>query len=161
MVIFSLNRNNVPAVNAFCTTFFSLSLLAWLYLSGWVYESLLNNLLELFFLLNLILTSVAILFEFSKLKNYPAVIYTSTGTVFVIFAGIILYHSQRRLFLTTCGAKLKKKVTQLLCCSKNKNNIGDVHLQCKLESSQQVTHTVVGLTQSLIEEEGQVAQQEK
>ena len=107
MVIFSLNRSNIPAVNTFCTTFFSLSLLAWLYLSGWVYESLLNNLLELFFLLNLILTSVAILFEFSKQKNYPAVIYTSTGTAFVIFAGIILYHSQRRLFLTTCGAKLK------------------------------------------------------
>ena len=121
-------------------------------MSGWIYESPLNNVLELTFLLNLSLTSTTILFEFSNQKHSPAVIYASSGTVFVIFVGIILYHAHRRLCATAFGAKLKRKVTKHFCCEKDED-VEEVQLQHKFESPQQVTHTVVDLIQPLLEEE--------
>ena len=152
LTISSLNRGNDPAVNFLCIIVFSVILLAWLYVSGWIYESILNNILELIFLLNLTLTSAAALFELSNQKHSPAVIYTSTGIAFIVFVGIVIYHAQRQLRLTAKGAKLTSKLTQLLH-SKTDEDVEEVQLQRKLESPQEVTHTVVELTQPLLEEE--------
>ena len=151
LTIFSLNQSNDPAVNLLCIM---VILLGWLYVSGWIYESMLNNFLELTFLLNLTLTSATALFEFSNQKHSPAVIYTSTGIAFMVFVGIVIYHAQRQLHLTAKGVKLTSKLTELLCSKKDKD-MEEIQLQCKLESPQEVTHTVVELTQPLLEEEEQ------
>ena len=107
---FSLNQSNNPSINLFVIIVFTTSLLIWLYFTGWVYKSFLNNCLEVFFLCNLSLTSTAALFELSDNSQSPTVIYASTGTAFVVFVGIILYHAQRRVLLSRVGAKLKKLV---------------------------------------------------
>ena len=158
LVIFSLNRKNNPTINIFSIALFSNFLLAWLYLSGWVYESWLNNCLELIFLLNLSLTSTTILFEDaeSNESRSSAVIYTSTTITFVIFIGLILYHAQKQFFQTRVGTKMKNKFYQLYNSQRNEDEDG-IQLQvsgCKIEESpKQVTHTVVELTQPLLEKE--------
>ena len=118
LVIFSLNQNSDPTVSLLCITVNSFILLAWLYFSGWVYESPLNSCLEFIFLLNLGLTSITILLY---KKPSLALIYTSTGTAFLIFVGIIFYHAQRQLFLTRSGAKMKKNISQLLHHKQDEN----------------------------------------
>ena len=151
LTIFSLNRSNDPAVNLLYIVVFLIILLAWLYVSGWIYENKLNNFLELTFLLNLTLTSAAALFELSNQKYSPSVIYTSTGIASVVFVGII-YHAQRQFLLTAKGAKLTSKLTKLLQHYKKDENVEEVQLQCKLKLPQQVTHTSVELTQPLFED---------
>ena len=150
LIIFSLNHID-PTIRLLCITFFSFVLLAWLYFTGWVYESLLNNCLEFAFLLNLGLTSMITIFN----QQYK-VIYASTGIAFVIFVGIIFYHTQRQLLLTRVGAKLKKNVLSLLPGKKDEVD-KDIQLQTgkhKMnESPKEVTHTVVGLSQPLLENE--------
>ena len=105
---FSLNQSNKQTINLFAIIMIISTLLLWLYFTGWVYKSLLNSCLEVFFLCNLKLTSVAALFELSDGSHSPAVVYTSTGTAFVVFVGIILYHALRRLLPSRAGARLKK-----------------------------------------------------
>ena len=82
LIIFSVNESNNPSINLFCIALLSFTLLAWLYFTRWIYKSLLNNLLELIFLLNLGLTAIICLFHISSNKHavYSATItYTSTG----------------------------------------------------------------------------------
>ena len=105
---FSLNQSNKPTINLFIIIVVVSTLLIWLQFTGLVYKSLLNNFLELFFLFNLSLTSIATLFDVSDGSSTPTVIYISTGTAFVVFVGIILYHAVRRLLLFQVGAKLTK-----------------------------------------------------
>ena len=153
LVVFSVNQNNNATVSLLCITVVSFILLAWLQFSGWVYEGLLNNCLEFIFLLNLGLTSIAILIY---KQPHPVVIYSSTGIAFVLFVGIILYHAQRQLFLTRAGAKLRKNLSQILH-RKSDEDVESIQLhsgKCKAEeSSKQVTYSVVDLTQPLLERE--------
>ena len=153
LVVFSVNQNNNATVSLLCITVVSFILLAWLQFSGWVYEGLLNNCLEFIFLLNLGLTSIAILIY---KQPHPVVIYSSTGIAFVIFVGIILYHAQRQLFLTRAGAKLRKNLSQILH-RKSDEDVESIQMhsgKCKAEeSSKQVTYSVVDLTQPLLERE--------
>ena len=116
LVIFSLNRTNDLTINLLCITVFSFILLAWLYFTRWIYESFLNNCLEVVFLLNLGLTATAFLLGFSiKKHNFSTIaIHTSTGVAFIIFITIVICHAQRKLFLSKFGIRLKNKLYQLL-----------------------------------------------
>ena len=156
---FSLNRSNNSTINLFIIIVIIITLLIWLYFTGWVYKSFFNNCLEIFFLSNLSLTSTAALFEHSNNTYSPIVIYTSTGTAFVVFVGITLYHVQRMLFLSRVGTKLRKYIRAV--CSKRNVNEGmeDPNEQfngtnLNVESSEIVTCTVVELTQPLLNEKG-------
>ena len=152
LVIFSLYQNKNPTVSLLCTAVFSFVLLAWLYFTGWVYESLLNNCLEFMFLLNLALTSIATI-----LSKRHEIIYTSTGIAFVVFVGIILYHAQKQLFQTRIGAKLKKRIIHLVLRKRSDEADDDIQLQdseLKNEATPiQVTYSVVELTQPLLDDE--------
>ena len=148
---FSLNRSNNPTINLLIIIVFTLSLLVWLFFTGWVYESWFNNCLELFFLYNLSVTSTATLFVLSNNSRSPAVIYTSTGTAFVIFVGIIFYHCQRRLFLTRAGARMKKSILAIF--SKNNSSGNELYVTGPTitdKPSTAITCTVVELTKSLL-----------
>ena len=148
---FSLNQSNNPTINLFIIIVFTTTLLVWLYFTGWVYESFLNNCLEVFFLCSLRLTSTAALFELSNNSQSSAVIYASTGTTFVVFFGILLYHAQGRLLLSRVGVKLKKFIQAV-----SKRNVADDpnlqvdNLNLNVEPSGNVTCTVIELTQSLL-----------
>lgn len=119
-------------------TVFSMALQTWLCLAKWVYEDLINNLLEMVFLLNLTLTSAAILFEYSvhKVRHSLIVIYISTGVTFVIFVGIVLYHALMRLMLTRVGEKLKKWLDTH--CLKRDENAHVLELQTQLSENESV-----------------------
>ena len=110
---FSPNRHNNPTTNLFIIVIFLTFLIIWLCFTQWVYKDLLNNFLEIFFLCNLIITSTAMLFEFSKGRHSPAVMITSTGLALIAFIVITLYHAQWQLFRTRTGQKLKKKMEQV------------------------------------------------
>ena len=104
---FTLNRSNNPATDHLAIASVSSTLMLWLYFTGWVYNSTLNNYLELFFLSNLLLISTSVLFELSNNHHFPSIIYTSTGMTFVIFAGLVFYHTLRQLAATRAGIKLR------------------------------------------------------
>ena len=115
LVVFSLNRSNDLTINLLCISIFSFILLAWLYFTRWIYESFLNNLLELVFILNLGLTSTTFLLGFSTKKHISnTAIHISTGITFIIFIAIIVYHTQKKLLLTKFGIRFKNKLNQLL-----------------------------------------------
>ena len=125
LTAFSLNRNNNPTFNLVAIAVASTILIIWLILIGRIYNSFLNNYLELFFLSNLLFTSIAVLFESSYNSYSPAIAYTSTGISFVIFIGLIIYHAQRCQFFTKAGKILRvrhqgKRLVSLILCSVKK-----------------------------------------
>lgn len=154
---FSLNRTNNPTINLLIIIVFTLSLLVWLFFTGWVYESWFNNCLEVFFLYNLSFTSTTTLFAFSNNSHSPAVIYTSIGITFIIFVGIILYHGQRRLFQTRAGARLKKRILATFSKNNPGNELEEPYLHARRpiitdEPSSKVSCTVVELTELLLDD---------
>ena len=153
---FSLNQSNKPTVNLFIIIVVVSTLLIWLYFTGWVYKSFLNNFLEVFFLCNLSITAAAALFELSDGGRSPAVIFTSTGIAFIVFIAIILYHSIRMLLLSRVGARLKISIQAVFSTKREIND--DPTLQVNgpnldVQPSGKVTCTVVELTQPLLDEE--------
>ena len=147
---FSLNRSNKPTVNLFIIIVVVSTLLIWLHFTGWVYKSFLNNCLELFFLFNLSLTSIATLFDLSDGSSSPTVIYTSTGTAFAVFIGITLYHILRRFFLSRAGAKLKNFVREVIS---KREVVTDPNSQVNILNKPvgNVTCTVIELSQHLMD----------
>ena len=103
--VFSLNQSDNPTINLLAVTLVSISLLMLLYFTGQVYNRLLNNCLQVFFLSNLAITSIARLYQLSTKRYSSAVVYTSTGLAFVIFFGVIIYHAQQQLYSTQAGKK--------------------------------------------------------
>lgn len=117
-------------------------------------KSIFNNCLEVFFLYNLSLTSAVTLFAFSNNSRSPTVIYTSTGTTFAIFVGIILYHGQKRIFLSRAGVRLKKHILTTLSMS---SELEEPRLHATRpiitdDPSNMVSCTVVELTEPLLED---------
>ena len=159
LVIFSTNQNNSQAVSIFSIAVFSSCLLAWLYFTGWIYNIWINNCLESIFLLNLGLTSTAVLFEMSQSseRRSSAVIDTSVGITFVLFIVIILYHAQMRLFSTRAGTKIKIKISRLFVRERGEDDNAGIQLQVSQfkveEPPKQVTYSVVALSKPLLEDE--------
>ena len=150
LIIFSLNRNDNPTISFLCLLVFSFILVTWFYFTGGIYESQLNNCLELTFLLNLGLSSSAVLYELANNKRTSAPAYSSTIITLLIFLGIIFYHAQRRLFLTKTGAKLREKLQHFWLKSHERDD--NVELQTGQLESQHVTFTTVELTSPLLDE---------
>ena len=144
--VFSLNQSINPTNNLFAIAVISVGLLTYFAGVQGTYQNRVHNCLELIFLCNLCLTSVAVLFELSNDKRSPIPLYMSTVTAFVTFVGIIIYHAQRQLLLTSIGAKLKNKILRV---SKNNSEmVGHLGMQ----TSTKVTSTVVELKEPLLEE---------
>ena len=155
LVSFSLNHSNNPSINILIIGVTSTLLLLWLFLSGGVFQSKINNRLEIFFLCNLIITSFATQFERSNKIFSPVVIHVSTGIAFVVFVGIILYHAQKQLLLTKAGTKMKKlfKVIHFKWDSRVETDDNNLQSTSKDASLNKVSCTVVELAEPLLEDE--------
>ena len=114
LITFSVNHSNNLSINLLAIVTVSILLLGWLSSANWVYESPLNNFLEILFLANLGLISAAVSFNIFNGNYSPAAIYLSTSIAFVVFIFIILYHVHRRLVLTKLGSKLTVKVLRAI-----------------------------------------------
>ena len=155
LVSFSLNHSNNPSINILIIGVTSTLLLLWLFFIGGVFESKLNNCLEAFFLCNLIVTSFCTLFELYNKNTSPAVIKVSTGLAFVVFVGIILYHTHKQLLLIKAGTKMKKlfKVVHFKWDSRVETDDNNLQSTSKDVSLNKVSCTVVELAEPLLEDE--------
>ena len=125
LVTFSVNQHNNISINLLAIITVSVLLLGWLSSAHWVYESPLNNFLEIFFLCNIIVTSAAVSFNLYNQRNNPAAIYISTSVTLVIYVGIILYHALRQLLLTRFGSRMKVKILNALLFLKFQDTNGE------------------------------------
>ena len=91
-LIFALNVQGAPALNLLSVGVIS-SLLFGTVLYCEVYKSSLHNLLESFFMLNVVSLSTAMLYIQAVGGSQTAVSYTSAGTTFACFIAILIYHS--------------------------------------------------------------------
>ena len=158
LTIFSTFQSSNPSINLLSIIFISFALVGWISLVKGVYESSLNNLLEVTFLINLGMTSAAVLFD---KHNTRVAIYVSTSTAFVFFVCIIFYHTVKWLLLTKLGSKVKGI---LLSLAKLKD-VGTANRDTVLGRSQfaageqvhlGVTSTTVELKEPLLEDERDV-----
>ena len=151
LITFSVNQSNNQSINLLAIITVSLLLLGWFSSANWVYESQLNNYLEIFFLANLGLTAATVFFNIHNKKDSSTAIYISSGTTFFLFVCIILYHIKKRLVLSKLGSKLIQKVRILDVTSLIRNtNFSEVDQTVKplnqpACSNKGVTSTVIEL----------------
>ena len=139
-------------------------LLGWLSSANWVYDSPLNNFLEIFFLGNLGLTTAAVSFNMSNGKNSPAAIYLSTSVAFATLMFVILYHIYRHLVLTRLGSKLSVKVTNgrdnlsgLIPSASSHNEVTSTTIDLNLPHQYKYNlHTAYELKEPLLEDDNSI-----
>ena len=139
LTIFSTFQSSHLPVNPLSIIIISIVLIGWLSLAKGVYESSLNNFLELMFLSNLTITSAVVLVDRQHTK---VAIYISTGTALITFVCIILYHVVKQLLLTKLGSKVKSILQSIPSLIKSKT----VNNYLALKQSHAQTHTAVTST---------------
>ena len=113
--------NTWSSINLLTTVLLSFALIGLFSLARGVYESLLNNFLEITFLCNLGMTSAAVLFD-KRHTNIAVII--STTVAFTVFVFIVLYHAVRRLLLTKCGSNCK----ELMLTKRERGDISNMNV---------------------------------
>ncbi len=76
-------------------------------------------------------------------------VYTSTSVAFILFVGIVMYHTLRWLLCTKYASALKKKFLQNRTLLAEQKDTDRVVLNT--QNQEKVTFTVVELKQSLLE----------
>ena len=120
--IFSTNFTNNPAINLLAVKVMSSIILTYLSFIGGIYKSTLNNILELASVLNLLLLSSATLYVLYTGYSRTTTTYVSTGSAFIIFIILILYHVGQQLMTLK---RVKKCKSLLLSCCIKRKNVGD------------------------------------
>ena len=155
LVTFSANQSSNISVNLLAIIIVTFAPMGWFSFTKWIYESSLNNFLEITFLCNLGITSAAVLFDTQTRSNRTAV-YSSTSIALVLFVGIILYHAQRQLLLTKLGSKLERRMLKVFVLKEGHEGSTNENVRQMLSSSQGqrgVTSTVVELKEPLLDDE--------
>jgi len=109
-LIFAFNIQGTPALNLLSITIVT-SLLFGTVLFCEVYKSTLLNLLESFFLLNIICTSVATIYTQAVGGSPVAISYTSASVAFAVCIGIFIYHSMKSLFTSRIWKSVSAQFT--------------------------------------------------
>ena len=156
LTIFSTFQSSNSFYNLLFIIVISIALIGWLSLAKGVYESSLNNFLELMFLSNLAITSAVVLVDRQHTK---VAIYISTGTAFITFVCIIFYHVVKQLLLTKLGSKVRIALQSVLVLIKNKVGGDTVNNDLALRQTHGQTHTsvtstTVELKEPLLEDQG-------
>lgn len=90
LVTFFFYESIDSSINLLMIVIISFVLVGWFSLAGGVYESWLNNFLEIVFLCNLGITSATVFFD---KQNTKIAVFTSTTVAFIIFVCIVLCHA--------------------------------------------------------------------
>ena len=145
LVTFSVNHSNNFSVNLLAIINTSVFLLGWLNCANRVYKSPLNNILEIVFLCNIVITSAAVYFNILNKKSNSVALYISTGVALTIFIGIVLYNILRQLLLTKPGSDLKIKVLRALSSGRYAKRGEDNATveQSKPSQQRKVTSTII------------------
>ena len=132
-VIFAFNINGDDSINILVTCSTAFGIFIWFALSGMVYKSWYLNALEQSFILNLGILAVATYHVKLSGGSQAAVAYTSGGTAFLTFVGIVIYHIYKRI---------KSKVQCIEHVSRLHHKNGKCHEKCE-KASNLSHHSVV------------------
>ena len=108
--VFFINFTNNPGINLLTVAIMSSILLAYFAFVGGAYKSMLINSFEIVSLLNLLLLSVATLYDIFIGQSRIISTYISTAFAFIIFTILVLYHAGQQLL----SLKKLKKIKSLL-----------------------------------------------
>ena len=145
-LVFAFNISGNDSINLLVISSASFGILVWFILSGVVYKSWWLNALEVSFILNLGILAVATYHVKLSGESQAAVAYTSVGTVFLTFMGIVTYHIYIRL---KSKVQYIQQGYQLLHRNRNfqrrcEEHGANLEHQCEVTPNI-VTHTVVNL----------------
>ena len=96
-LVFAFNISGNDSVNILAISSATFGILVWFTLSGVVYKSWCLNALEVSFILNLGILAAATYHVTLSGGSQAAVAYTSVGTAFLTFVGIVTYHVYMRI----------------------------------------------------------------
>ena len=148
-LVFSLNSANDPSVNQLTIAVSMLCLLAYLALVGGVYKQWPLSLLEIVFLSNLgILSAACGIYQEDSARLITAQV--STGTTFVLFGAIIVYHLVLRVLQSRAGRALKNYVGEKREIKRTKKEEGEPTQALSDSDDVTVTHSVVDLQELLL-----------
>lgn len=159
LIAFSLNRANNPAINLFIISIISFALILFLYATRWVYKSIINNCLEITFVLNLGILSTSILFDLANNKRSLIMVQLSTGLAFALFVLITLYHAQERFLHSRIGRKFKDYINGKLWSIRKQTEEGeaanhdDATTNIFHSKGGEVSQTIVELKECLLTDE--------
>ena len=154
LVVFALNQSSQPTNNTAAITYVSVAILTYFAATKGIYKSNLPNYLEAFFVCNLGLTAAAVQHEQAnnnELNQTP--INISAGLTFIVFVGILLYHTLRQILRFPFGEHLHQKIVNMVCL-KRASTTDDSEItdqEASMSEFQSVTSTVVELKEPLID----------
>ena len=154
LVVFALNQSSQPTNNTAAITYVSVAILTYFAATKGIYKSNLPNYLEAFFVCNLGLTAAAVQHEQAnnnELNQTP--INISAGLTFIVFVGILLYHTLRQILRFPFGEHLHQKIVNMVRL-KRASTTDDSEIidqGASMSEFQSVTSTVVELKEPLID----------
>ena len=143
-LVFAFNISGDDNINLLVISSTTSGIFGWLTLSGLVYKSWYLNALEVSFILNLSVLTVATYYvkQSDRHQGQAAVVYTSVGIAFLTFVGIIIYH----IFM-----QIKTKVQYMKCKWKNHSRVNNTrnvrNIQYQFKNNPTVTYTEVNLNE--------------
>lgn len=148
-LVFSLNTSNDPSVNQLTIAVTSLCLLAYLAQIGGVYKQWPLTMLEIIFVSNLgILSAASGIYQ--EDSDRLIITQTSTGTTFLLFGAIIIYHFIKRVVQSRKGRALKNYIMEKKEMKKKTRGKEDVTPALSDSGESVVSHSVVDLQELLL-----------
>ena len=110
LLVFAFNTHADPSLNLLVIGTAVIGLLTLTHFTGFIYKKLYLDILEISFILNLGILAVATYYvKFALVPvSQAAVVYTSVGTAFATFIGVLLYHTCQHIW-----PKFQQKINQL------------------------------------------------
>ena len=144
-LVFAFNISGDANVNLLVISSTAFGIIGWLTFSGVVYKSRCLNAIEVSFILNLGMLAVATFYVTLSGRSHATVAYTSVGTAFFAFVGIVIYHIYIRI---KSKVQYTQRGQQLQCKNnrhRNKNNDNTGNLCHQPRATRVVTRTEVNL----------------
>ena len=121
-LVFAFNISANDSVNLLVISSTAFGVFVWLTMAGVVYKSWCLNALEVSFILNLGVLAVATYHVTLSGGSQAPVVYSSVGTAFLTFVGIVTYHIYLRI---------KSKLQYIQCGHQSQHKNEKCHDQCK------------------------------
>ena len=150
LTVFSLNQTNNPSINLLTIALMVFVLLAYLSFIGGVYKNLVCNTLEISFVLNVGVASVAALYQPLSGNDTALIATILTGVAFSIFVVIVVGHAVQRLLLSRKLqiVQIKRMIAKTRIRDRKK---AEEQIENVIKADDQgITHTSIELCEPLI-----------